>query len=63
MPLYLLQMKIALAQLNYHVGNIEFNTQKILGVLTEARSQGADVVVFAELAICGYPPKDLLDYT
>ena len=63
MPLYLFQMKIALAQLNYHVGNIESNTQKILGTITEARSQGADLVVFAELAICGYPPKDLLDYT
>lgn len=63
MPLYLLQMKIALAQLNYHVGNIESNTQKILGAIINARSQGADLVVFAELAICGYPPKDLLDYT
>ncbi len=56
-------MKIALAQLNYHIGNIESNTQKILGAITDARSQGADVVVFAELAICGYPPKDLLDYS
>lgn len=62
MPLYLFQMKIALAQLNYHVGNIESNTQKILGAISTARSQGADLVVFAELAICGYPPKDLLDY-
>lgn len=62
MPLYLFQMKIALAQLNYHIGNIEANTQKILVAISQARSQGADLVVFAELAICGYPPKDLLDY-
>lgn len=56
-------MKIALAQLNYHIGNIEANTQKILAAISQARFQGADLVVFAELAICGYPPKDLLDYT
>lgn len=63
MPLYLFRMKIALAQLNYHVGNIESNTQKILAAIAAARAQGAELVVFAELAICGYPPKDLLDYT
>ncbi len=55
-------MKIALAQLNYHIGNIESNTQKILETINQARAQGADLVVFAELAICGYPPRDLLEF-
>ncbi|HEY1005669.1 MAG TPA: nitrilase-related carbon-nitrogen hydrolase, partial [Sphingobacteriaceae bacterium] len=51
-------MKIALAQLNYHIGNFELNTQKILDAIDRAAAQGADLVVFAELSICGYPPKD-----
>ncbi len=53
-------MKIALVQLNYHVGNIEENVTKIKHGIKEAKSKGADLAIFAELAICGYPPKDLL---
>lgn len=53
-------MKIALAQQNYHIGNIEANTQKIIGAIGQAKSQGADLVVFSELAVCGYPPRDFL---
>jgi len=56
-------MKIALAQLNYHIGNFESNTQKILDTIRQAQAQGADLVVFAELSICGYPPRDLLELT
>ncbi len=55
-------MKIALAQLNYHIGNFELNTDKIIQAVHTAEKQGADLVVFAELAICGYPPLDFLDY-
>src|SRR5690349_3445139 len=55
-------MKIALAQLNYHIGNFEANTQKIIEGINAAKSKGADLVVFAELAICGYPPRDFLEY-
>jgi NAD+ synthase (glutamine-hydrolysing) len=55
-------MKIALAQLNYHIGNFEFNTQKIINNIQLAKAQGADLVVFAELAICGYPPRDFLEF-
>jgi NAD+ synthase (glutamine-hydrolysing) len=55
-------MKIALAQLNYHIGNFEANTQKIIEGIQLAKSKGADLVVFAELAICGYPPRDFLEY-
>ncbi len=54
-------MKIALAQLNYHIGNFELNTAKILGAIQQATEQGADLIVFSELAICGYPPQDLLE--
>ena len=55
-------MKIALAQLNYHIGNFESNTQKIISQIELAKSKGADMVVFAELAICGYPPRDFLEF-
>ena len=53
-------MKIALIQLNYHVGNIESNVAKIKNGIKQAKLKDADLAVFAELAICGYPPKDLL---
>jgi len=55
-------MKIALAQINCHIGNFESNTAKISGLVTEAESLGADLVIFPELAICGYPPLDFLDF-
>lgn len=56
-------MKIALAQLNYHIGNFELNTQKNISYLQQAKAEGADLVVFSELSICGYSPQDLLDYS
>lgn len=55
-------MKIAVAQLNFHVGNFESNTQKIIDSINNAKSQGAQLVVFSELAICGYPPRDFLEF-
>jgi NAD+ synthase (glutamine-hydrolysing) len=54
-------MKIALAQLNYHVGNFQYNTEKIINAIHKAQSDKCDVIVFSELAICGYPPLDLLE--
>jgi len=54
-------MKIALAQLNYHVGNFESNTAKIIQSVEDARLNGADLVVFAELCISGYPARDFLE--
>ncbi len=53
-------MTIALAQLNYHIGNFDHNTARIISVIQGAKANGADLVVFAELAISGYPAKDLL---
>jgi NAD+ synthase (glutamine-hydrolysing) len=53
-------MRIALAQMNSVVGDVEGNRRKILDQLFEARAAGVDLVVFPELATTGYPPEDLL---
>lgn len=53
-------MKIALAQLNYTVGDVEGNTNKIIESVRRAKAEGADLVVFAEQAISGAPSFDLL---
>ena len=55
-------MKIAIAQQNYHIGNFEANTRKILEGINWARDQGADLVMFSELSICGYAPRDFLEF-
>jgi len=55
-------VKIALAQINYHIGNFRQNEEKILDALEKAKSQEADIVVFAELAVSGYPPRDFLEF-
>ena len=54
-------MNISIAQQNYHIGNFEDNLRKILACVNIAKSEQADLVVFSELAICGYPPLDLLE--
>ncbi len=53
-------LRIALAQINATVGDLEGNVRKILEGVEAARTQGADIVVLPELAITGYPPEDLL---
>jgi NAD+ synthase (glutamine-hydrolysing) len=55
-------MKIALAQQNYHIGNFEENLRKILNGIGEAKKAGAELVVFSELSVCGYPPRDFLEF-
>ncbi|HRW75757.1 MAG: NAD+ synthase [Lewinellaceae bacterium] len=55
-------MRIALAQLNYHIGNFAGNLQKMTDAIAVAREQGADLICFAELAVCGYPPRDFLEF-
>jgi len=55
-------MKIALAQQNYHIGNFEYNVSKIIEAIAQAKKQQADLVVFSELAVCGYPPRDFLEF-
>lgn len=54
-------MKIALAQINQTIGDFQKNTEKICLYIERARSQNADLIVFPELAVTGYPPKDFLD--
>ena len=55
-------MKIFLAQQNYHIGNFKFNTGKIIESIGKAKAQGADLVLFPELSVCGYPPRDFLNF-
>lgn len=55
-------MNIILAQQNYHIGNFEKNIAKIIEGIDAAKAQGADLVVFSELCVCGYPPRDFLEF-
>ncbi len=55
-------MKIVLAQQNYHIGNFEKNTEKIISAIEKAKGDRADIIVFSELCICGYPPRDFLEF-
>ena len=55
-------MKIFLAQQNYHIGNFESNTQKIICAIEEAKKRGGDLILFSELSVCGYAPKDFLEF-
>ena len=57
-----MDMKIFLAQQNYHIGNFEDNTKKIICAIEEAKKQGGDIIVFSELCVCGYPPRDFLEF-
>jgi NAD+ synthase (glutamine-hydrolysing) len=54
------RLRIGIAQINTTVGDFAGNTQKILVAATEARALGIDLLTLPELAICGYPPEDLL---
>ena len=55
-------MKITVAQLNYHIGNFEGNLDKMLHAVENAKKDNSDIVCFAELATCGYPPRDFLEF-
>jgi len=56
-------VKIALAQINPTIGDFTGNVEKILEFTRSAVEGGADMVLFPELAVCGYPPADFLDKT
>ncbi len=56
------QLTIAVAQLDYHTGNFDYNTQKIITHIQKAQQAGADLIVFSELCVCGYPPRDFLEF-
>lgn len=55
-------MKITLSQLSFHTGNFEGNTTKMIKAIEEAKLQQSDLIVFSELATCGYPPRDFLEF-
>lgn len=54
-------MKIALVQINPVIGDFEHQCRCILSYAQEAKNRGCDLVVFPEMAVCGYPPRDLLE--
>ena len=54
-------MKIALGQINPTVGDFSGNAQKIIDFANRARSAGAGLILFPELSVCGYPPRDLVE--
>ena len=54
------QLRVGMAQINTTVGDFAGNTQKIIKAIDEAKSLGVDLLTFPELAVCGYPPEDLL---
>lgn len=56
------QLIISLAQLDYHTGNFEKNRNKIIEHIEAAKTEKVDLVVFSELCICGYPPRDFLEF-
>lgn len=55
-------MKIILAQQNYHIGNFKKNVHKIIDAINVAKSKNADLIVFSEMSVCGYPARDFLDF-
>ena len=55
-------MKICIAQQNYHIGNFEQNTHKIIAAIGEAKKQGADLILFSEMSVCGYPARDFVEF-
>jgi NAD+ synthase (glutamine-hydrolysing) len=56
-------MKIAVAQQNYIIGDFDYNRNKIIGAIEQAKSQNVELLIFSELSICGYPPGDLLEFS
>jgi NAD+ synthase (glutamine-hydrolysing) len=55
-------MKICIAQQNYHIGNFEQNTSKMLKAIDAAKKQGADLILFSEMSVCGYPARDFVEF-
>jgi NAD+ synthase (glutamine-hydrolysing) len=56
-------MKIAIAQINYIIGDFEGNTAKIIEAIHKAENDNADIIAFAELSVTGYPPRDFLEFS
>ncbi len=56
------RMKITIAQLNFLIGDFTGNVDKMLEAVKTAKEDGADIICFSELATCGYPPRDFLEF-
>ena len=56
-------MKICLAQINPTIGAFKQNAGKICKFINTARKKGADLVIFPEMSVVGYPPKDMLEFS
>ena len=56
-------MKICIAQQNYHIGNFEANTKQIVDAIESAKQQGADLILFSEMSVCGYPSRDFVEFS
>jgi NAD+ synthase (glutamine-hydrolysing) len=55
-------MKICIAQQNYHIGNFEQNTEKMISAIEAAKKAGADLILFSEMSVCGYPARDFVEF-
>lgn len=55
-------MKIFIAQQNYHIGNFELNTQKIIEAIETAKAAGGDLILFSEMTVSGYPARDFVEF-
>lgn len=61
--MHLCTMKVFIAQQNYHIGNFESNTQKIIQAIEEAKLKGGDLILFSEMSVCGYPARDFVEFS
>ena len=55
-------MKIFIAQQNYHIGNFEYNINKIITAIETAKAAGGELILFSEMSICGYPARDFVEF-
>ena len=55
-------MKVFIAQQNYHIGNFEANTKKIIAAIETAKKEGGDLILFSEMCVCGYPARDFVEF-
>jgi len=55
-------MKIYIAQQNYHIGNFAYNVEKIIAAINYAKTQNADLIIFSEMSVCGYPARDFVEF-
>lgn len=55
-------MRIFIAQQNYHIGNFEYNTNKIIEAIETAKAAGGELILFSEMCICGYPARDFVEF-